>query len=64
MIRDDKKEDVLKHLTSPAAETYFASHHTKRSPLDSIAVPLFTNSETAAVTPLGLMRNFQWTINQ
>ena len=32
--------------------------------LDSIAVPLFTNSGTAAATPLGLMRNFQWTINQ
>ena len=32
--------------------------------VDSIAVPLFTNSGTAAVTPLGLMRNFQWTINQ
>ena len=32
--------------------------------LDSIAVPLFTNSETAAVTPLELMRNFQCTINQ
>ena len=27
--------------------------------VDSIAAPLFTNSETAAATPLGLMRNFQ-----
>ena len=32
MIREDKKEDILNHLTSPAAETYFAFHHTKRSP--------------------------------
>ena len=27
--------------------------------LDSIAVSLSTNSETAAATPLGVMRNFQ-----
>ena len=33
-------------------------------PLDSIAVSLSTNSETAAATPLGVMRNFQLTINQ
>ena len=32
--------------------------------LDSIAVPLFTNSETAAATPLRVMRNFQRTFNQ
>ena len=32
--------------------------------LDSIAVSLFTNSETAAATPLRVMRNFQRTLNQ
>ena len=32
-----------------------------RSAIDSIAVPLFTNSETAAVTPLRVVRNFQLT---
>ena len=32
--------------------------------LDSIAVSLSTNSETAAATPLGVMRNFQLTMNQ
>ena len=31
--------------------------------LDSIAVSLFTNSETAAATPLRVMRNFQRTLN-
>ena len=32
--------------------------------LDSIAVSLFTNSETAAATPLRVMRNFQRSLNQ
>ena len=32
--------------------------------VDSIAVSLFTNSETAAATPLRVMRNFQRTLNQ
>ena len=32
--------------------------------LDSIAVSLFTNSETDAATPLRVMRNFQRTLNQ
>ena len=36
-------------------------HHV---PLDSIAVSLFTDSETAASTPLRVMRNFQQTLNQ
>ena len=31
--------------------------------LDSIAVSLFTSSETAAATPLRVMRNFQLTLN-
>ena len=32
--------------------------------VDSIAVSLFTNSETAAATPLRVMRDFQRSLNQ
>ena len=40
------------------------SLRSQESKLDSIAVSLFTNSETAAATPLRVMRNFQRTLNQ
>ena len=37
---------------------YFADFVHKGGTLDSIAVSLFTNSETAAATPLRVMQNF------
>ena len=57
------------HQGAPPAENLQGGLVSKNLPhertgVDSIAVPLFTNSGTAAATPLGLMRNFQWTIIQ
>ena len=59
-----KKVHFVLHRLIKGRNRYTSLSYKQNRKLDSIAVPLFTNSETAAATPLGLMRNFQWTINQ
>ena len=55
---------TYKHISGLQRKYTLVRRWRKQLKLDSIAVPLFTNSETAAATPLRVMRNFQRTSNQ